>query len=178
AGVAAGGSLEALDEGVFRRVAEVNLHGTFLTLQAAARWMRRQGTGGGIVVVSTKNVTEPGAEFGAYSASKAGAHQLARVAALELAGDDIRVNLVAPDAVFAEGDVPSGLWAAVGPDRARARGVALADLPEVYRQKNLLKAQVTGPHVGNAVVFLASEVTPTTGAVIPVDGGLPGAFLR
>ncbi len=178
AGIAAGGSLATLDEATFRRVAEVNLHGTFLTLRAAARWLGPPGLGGQVVVISTKNVFEPGAEFGAYSASKAAAHQLARVAALELAKDGIRVNLVSPDAVFAEGEVPSGLWATVGPARAAARGVELAALPELYRQKNLLKATVTGRHVGNAVVFLASEATPTTGAVIPVDGGLPGAFPR
>jgi rhamnose utilization protein RhaD (predicted bifunctional aldolase and dehydrogenase)/NAD(P)-dependent dehydrogenase (short-subunit alcohol dehydrogenase family) len=178
AGIAATGSLADLDEAEFRRVVEVNLHGTFLTLRAAARWLGGQRTGGQVVVISTKNVFEPGAEFGAYSASKTGAHQLARVAALELARDGIRVNLVSPDAVFAEGPIQSGLWAAVGPGRARARGVEPEALPELYRQKNLLKARITGRHVGNAVVFLASEATPTTGAVIPVDGGLPGAFPR
>ena len=55
------------------------------------------------MLVSSKNVLGPGAEFGAYSASKAGAHQLCKVAALELAPYGVRVNLVAPDAVFAPG---------------------------------------------------------------------------
>jgi rhamnose utilization protein RhaD (predicted bifunctional aldolase and dehydrogenase)/NAD(P)-dependent dehydrogenase (short-subunit alcohol dehydrogenase family) len=178
AGVAATGSLATLSEAEFRRVTEVNLHGTFLTLSAASRWLVAQGTGGQVIVVSTKNVFEPGAEFGAYSASKAGAHQLARVAALELAPHGVRVNLVAPDAVFSEGPVQSGLWATVGPGRAAAKGVPTSDLPEHYRRKNLLQARVTGRHVGSAVVFLASEATPTTGAVLPVDGGLPGAFPR
>jgi NAD(P)-dependent dehydrogenase (short-subunit alcohol dehydrogenase family) len=131
-----------------------------------------------VVVVSTKNVAAPGAEFGAYSATKAAAHQLARVAALELAPLGVRVNLVAPDAVFAEGEVPSGLWTQIGPERARARGLAPEDLPAFYRGRNLLKAEVTGSHVGKAVVFLSSGEIPTTGAVLPVDGGLPDAFLR
>jgi len=54
----------------------------------------------------------------------------------------------------------------------------VADLPAYYRDRNLLRAEVTGSHVGRAVVFFASEQTPTTGAVLPVDGGLPGAFPR
>ena len=53
-----------------------------------------------------------------------------------------------------------------------------AELPEHYRQRNLLHATVTGEHVGNAVVFFASGLTPTTGAVLPVDGGVETAFPR
>ena len=53
----------------------------------AARLFEQQGTGGDIVLVSTKNVFAPGANFGAYSATKAAAHQLARIASLELAAD-------------------------------------------------------------------------------------------
>jgi len=89
-------------------------------LRAAARVFRRQGTGGSVVAISTKNVFDPGAAFGAYSASKAAAHQLARIAALEFAPLGVRVNLVNPDAVFGDDEVPSGLWETVGPD-ARAR---------------------------------------------------------
>jgi rhamnulose-1-phosphate aldolase/alcohol dehydrogenase len=178
AGIARVGPIAQMEEAEYRKVVEVNLTGVFLTLQQAARHLIRQGTGGGVVVVSSKNVLAPGAEFGAYSASKAGAHQLGRVAALELARHGIRVNLVTPDAVFAEDDVPSGLWQVVGDSRARARGIEPAALREHYRQRNLLRAPVTGFHVGNAVVFFASELTPTTGAVLPVDGGLPEAFPR
>ena len=46
------------------------------------------------------------------------------------------------------------------------------------RQRNLLRARVRARHVGNAVVFFASNSTPTTGATLPVDGGLPEAFPR
>jgi len=51
-------------------------------------------------------------------------------------------------------------------------------LKEYYRQRNLLKVRVTAEHVGNAVVFFASELTPTTGATLPIDGGIPAAFPR
>ncbi len=178
AGIAVTGRLEELTDEDLERATAVNFHGAQRTLRAAARSFRAQGAGGDVVVVSTKNVAAPGASFGAYSATKAAAHQLARVAALELAPLGVRVNLVAPDAVFAEGDIPSGLWSDIGPERARARGLEPEALPAFYRERNLLRAEVTGSHVGQAVVFLASGRTPTTGAVIPVDGGLPEAFPR
>jgi rhamnulose-1-phosphate aldolase/alcohol dehydrogenase len=162
----------------FRRVIDVNLVGYFLVLREAARLFRRQETGGNVIVNSSKNVFGPGADFGAYSASKAGAHQLGKVAALELAAAGVRVNMVNADAVFGDPRRPSGLWQEVGPARARARGLDPAELQDFYRQRNLLKATVTGEHVGNAVVFFASNLTPTTGATLPVDGGVPDAFPR
>jgi rhamnulose-1-phosphate aldolase/alcohol dehydrogenase len=178
AGVALSAPITDIDPADFRRVMEVNGTGTFLTVQAAARELLRQGTGGHLILISSKNVFGPGEEFAAYSASKAAAHQVGRVAALELARHGVAVNMINPDAVFAHGDIPSGLWAAVGPDRARARGMDPADLPDFYRQRNLLQATVTAEHVGNAVVFFASGLTPTTGASLPVDGGVAGAFPR
>jgi rhamnulose-1-phosphate aldolase/alcohol dehydrogenase len=178
AGIACAAPLPHLELADFRRVQEVNATGVFLTLREAARLMRRQGTGGNVVVVSSKNVFAPGAEFAAYSASKAAAAQLGKVAALDLAADGIRVNSVNPDAVFGTAETPSGLWQAVGPERAKARGVPLDGLAEAYRRRSLLKLRVTGEHVGNAVVFFASNLTPTTGATLPVDAGLPEAFPR
>jgi NAD(P)-dependent dehydrogenase (short-subunit alcohol dehydrogenase family) len=154
------------------------MRGSFLVLREAARLLRRQGTGGNVILNSSKNVFGPGADFGAYSASKAGAHQLAKVAAIELASMGVRVNMVNADAVFGDPRRPSGLWREVGPARARSRGMDEASLPEYYRQRNLLRASVTPEHVGNAVVFFASELTPTTGATLPVDGGVADAFPR
>jgi NAD(P)-dependent dehydrogenase (short-subunit alcohol dehydrogenase family) len=157
---------------------KVNVEGTLLTIVEAGRLLSRQGTGGDIVLISTKNVFAPGAKFGAYSATKAASHQLARIASLELAEFGIRVNMVAPDAVFSDGSYKSGLWATVGPDRMKARGLDQAGLEEYYRNRNLLKARVTAQHVANAVLFFVTHQTPTTGATIPVDGGLPDATPR
>ncbi len=162
----------------FRRLERVNLEGTLLLLNQAARHFKYQGTGGDVVLVSTKNVFSPGAKFGAYSATKAAAHQLARIASLELAEFDVRVNMVAPDAVFSNGERRSGLWAEIGPDRMRARGMDAAGLEEYYRNRNLLKARVTAQHVARAVLFFATRVTPTTGITLSVDGGLPDATPR
>lgn len=178
AGIAAVGALTELSLADFRRVQSVNVEGTLLTLAAAGRCMQEQGGGGDIVLISTKNVFSPGAGFGAYSATKAAAHQLARIASLEFAPFNVRVNMVAPDAVFADGERRSGLWEAVGPDRMRARGLTRAELEEYYRGRNLLKARVSADDVARAVVFLVSRATPTTGATIPVDGGLPDATPR
>jgi len=125
-----------------------------------------------------KSRGRPGAGFGAYSATKAACHQLGRIASIELAPHGVRVNMVAPDAVFSEGQFKSGLWEEVGPDRMRARGLDEQGLQEYYRDRNLLKARVTGRHVANAVLFFATRQTPTTGATIPVDGGLPDATPR
>jgi rhamnose utilization protein RhaD (predicted bifunctional aldolase and dehydrogenase)/NAD(P)-dependent dehydrogenase (short-subunit alcohol dehydrogenase family) len=178
AGLAHVSSIAEMDLEAFRRLEKVNVEGCLNTIAASARVMEKQGTGGDIVLVSTKNVFAPGAKFGAYSATKAAAHQLARVASLELAAIGVRVNMVSPDAVFSHGGRRSGLWEQVGPDRMKARGLDEKGLEDYYRGRNLLKARVTASHVANAVLFFATRRTPTTGAVLPVDGGLPDATPR
>ena len=178
AGIAVAGELSELTDDALDRAVSVNVTGTHRVLREAARRLAALGSGGDVVLVSSKTVPSPGQAFGGYSATKAAAHQLARVAALELAPLGVRVNMVAPDAVFAEGSVPSGLWAQIGPERAAARGLSPDQLPGFYQERNLLKAPVTGSDVGRAVVFFVSRQTPTTGAVLPVDGGIPAAFPR
>lgn len=178
AGVAHVARLEDLADDKFEQVLAVNLKGVFQVIKAAVPIFRRQGLGGSIVINSSKNVFDPGAAFGAYSSSKAGAHQLGKIAALELAGIGVRVNMINADAIFDDEGVSSGLWDVVGPDRMKSRNLDPEGLKEYYRQRNLLKATVTADHVGKAVLFFASEQTPTTGATLPVDGGVPGAFPR
>lgn len=178
AGIACVARLEDLDPQRLRKVIDVNLMGTFNVIKASVPIFRRQGTGGNIVLVSSKNVFDPGAAFGAYSASKAGAHQIGRIAALELAEIGVRVNMVNPDAIFGDDEVPSGLWEMIGPERMKARGLDPQGLRDYYRSRNLLKAEVLARHVGNAVVFFATNQTPTTGATLPIDGGIPAAFPR
>jgi NAD(P)-dependent dehydrogenase (short-subunit alcohol dehydrogenase family) len=178
AGIPLAKFLKDIDLDDFRRLEKVNVEGTFLTLREITRHFILQDTGGDVIVVSTKNVPSPGAGFGAYSATKAASHQLGRIASLELAQYGVRVNMVAPDAVFSEGKYKSGLWEEIGPDRMKARGLDEDGLQEYYQSRNLLKAKVTGRHVSNAVLFFATRQTPTTGATIPVDGGLPDATPR
>jgi rhamnose utilization protein RhaD (predicted bifunctional aldolase and dehydrogenase)/NAD(P)-dependent dehydrogenase (short-subunit alcohol dehydrogenase family) len=178
AGIASVSSLMDMNVITFRKLEQVNVEGTLHIFSEAGRHFKIQGTGGDIVLVSSKNVFAPGAKFGAYSATKAASHQLARIASLELADVDVRVNMVSPDAVFSHGKRKSGLWAEVGADRMRARGLSEKELEEYYRKRNLLKAKITAEHVAKAVMFFATRQTPTTGVTIPVDGGLPDATPR
>jgi len=178
AGIAYVAKLEDLDPAKFKQVIDVNLTGTFHVIKGSIPIFKRQGTGGNIVVISSKNVFDPGAAFGAYSSSKAGAHQIGKIAALELAELGVRVNMITPDAIFGDEEVSSKLWDLVGPERMKSRGLDPEGLKEYYRQRNLLKARVLAEHVGNVVVFFASGQTPTTGATFPVDGGIPAAFPR
>jgi rhamnose utilization protein RhaD (predicted bifunctional aldolase and dehydrogenase)/NAD(P)-dependent dehydrogenase (short-subunit alcohol dehydrogenase family) len=178
AGIAHVSPLSEMDLGSFQKLEKINIDGTLILLSACARFFKLQGTGGDIVMVSTKNVFAPGARFGAYSATKAAGHQLARIASQEFAELDVRVNMVAPDAVFSHGTRKSGLWSEIGPERMSARGLSPEGLEEYYRNRNLLKARITAQHVAKAVLFFATRQTPTTGATIPVDGGLPDATPR
>ncbi|MBF0454679.1 MAG: bifunctional aldolase/short-chain dehydrogenase [Magnetococcales bacterium] len=178
AGLAHVSSLEEMSMEAFQRLQRVNVEGTLNLFSETGRLLKKQGSGGDVVLISTKNVFAPGANFGAYSATKAAAHQLARIASLEMAAMDVRVNMVAPDAVFSEGSRKSGLWAEVGPDRMKARGLDEAGLEAYYQNRNLLKSAVTARHVANAVLYFATRQSPTTGATLPVDGGLPDATPR
>ncbi len=178
AGIAHVATLENLDSATFQKVLDVNLCGVFEVIKAAIPIFRHQGTGGNIIINSSKNVFAPGASFGAYSASKAGAHQIGKIAALELAELGVRVNMINADAIFDDGQVSSGLWDVVGPDRMKSRNLDPQGLKEYYRQRNLLKTEVLADHVGNGVVFFASNQTPTTGATLPIDGGIMAAFPR
>ncbi len=178
AGVAHVAPIEDMNADDFRRVMEVNAVGYLLFMREGIKVLKRQGLGGHIIISASKNVFGPGKDFGAYSASKAAGHQLGKVAAIELAPYGIRVNMINADAIFGDKDTPSGLWSTVGPQRAKSRNLDVKQLPDYYRQRNLLKARVRGRHVGNAVVFFASNATPTTGATLPVDGGVVEAFPR
>ena len=96
--------------------------------------------------------------------------------AIENGEHKIRVNMVNPDAVFEE----SKLWSKkIREGRASAHGVPIGKLENYYRDRNLLRTRITGLDVAEAVLFLASDRSAaTTGAVIPVDGGVTGAFPR
>jgi rhamnulose-1-phosphate aldolase/alcohol dehydrogenase len=175
AGTAHCAPIESLELADWERSLAVNATGHFLVARAALRLLRRQGTGGSLVFVATKNVTAPGKDFAAYSASKAAEAQLARVAAIEGGPLGVRVNMVNPDAVFAG----SGLWAEIGPERARAHGIAPDALGAFYRARTLLDVEVRAADVAEAVLFLASDRSSrTTGCMLPVDGGVREAFPR
>src|SRR5207248_10200505 len=154
----------------------VNATGHFLVAREAMRVLIPQGLGGALVFVVTKNVMSPGKDYAAYCAAKAAEAQLAKVLALEGAPHGIRSNIVNPDAIF-QG---SRLWSEeIRRERAAAQGIAVEQLEDFYRKRNLLGARILPEDVAQAVLFLASDRSAkTTGCTITVDGGVREAFPR
>ena len=176
AGIGVSDNLEDLTVEKWRAGLEINLTGAFLLTKAAMKVMRKQGLGGSIAYVASKNAFAPGAGFGGYSVSKAGMLQLMRIAALEGGSAGIRANAVNPDAIFDH----SKLWeGGVREQRAAAHGIAPEKLEDFYADRNLLKSRVRSSDVAASISFLLSdESSRTTGAVLAVDGGVSAAFPR
>jgi rhamnulose-1-phosphate aldolase/alcohol dehydrogenase len=176
AGISSFGTLDGLPVSDWDRSFAVNSRGHFLVARAAMRIMKQQGTGGSIVFNASKNVTAPGKEFGAYSVSKAAEAQLCRIVAIEGGEFGIRANMLNPDAIFGG----SRFWSAeMRSMRAQNYGIDAAKLPDYYRNRTLLKTEVTAADVAEAALFLAGpRSSKTTGAMLPVDGGVKEAFPR
>jgi rhamnulose-1-phosphate aldolase/alcohol dehydrogenase len=176
AGISSFGSLDTLPVADWDRSFAVNARGHFLVARAAMRILKQQRLGGAIVFNASKNVTAPGKEFGAYSVSKAAEAQLCRIVALEGGEHGIRANMLNPDAIFGG----SRFWSdEMRTMRAQAYGVDTENLPDFYRNRTLLKVEVTADDVAEAALFLAGpRSAKTTGAMLPVDGGVKEAFPR
>ncbi len=176
AGVAHSAPVDRMELKDWERSFAVNATGHFLVARAAMRILIAQRLGGALVFVATKNVMSPGKDFAAYSAAKAAEAQLAKVLALEGAPHGIRSNIVNPDAVFQD----SKLWSDdVRRERAAAQGIAVDQLEDFYRKRNLLGARILPEDVAEAVLFLASDRSAkTTGCTLTVDGGVKDAFPR
>ncbi len=155
--------LEEMSDEVWRSSLDLNLTSHLHLMRAAVPFLRR-GFDPSVVIVASKNVPAPGAGAGAYSVAKAGLTQLARVAAIELGGAGIRVNVLHPHAVF-----DTGAWSPeIVAERARHYGIT----EEAYRKNNLLGVELTSEDVARAVVaFAGPTFSKTTGAQVPLDGG-------
>ncbi|MCB2174401.1 MAG: bifunctional aldolase/short-chain dehydrogenase [Actinomycetales bacterium] len=156
--------LDQLDPRAWRRTMAVNVDSVAQLYGAAHPLLALAPRGGRVVVIASKNVPAPGPGAAAYSASKAALTQLSRVAALEWAGDGIRVNMLHPDAVF-----DTGLWT---PELLAARAEHYGMSVDDYKRRNMLHAEVTSADVGRLVVAMADDTFRcTTGAQVPIDGG-------
>jgi rhamnulose-1-phosphate aldolase/alcohol dehydrogenase len=176
AGIASAAPIEETSLDLWRRNMDVLATGYFLVSRAAVGLLKRQGMGGSIVFIGSKNALAASANAAAYCTAKASELHLARCLALELAPAGIRVNVVNPDAVLRGSHIWRGEWAE---QRASQYNTSTADLERVYRDRSLLKRSVFPEDVAEAVAFFASERScKSTGNILNVDAGHPAAFTR
>lgn len=151
AGVANGNLLVDFALAEWQRVIDINLTGTFLGLQAAARVMIDAGQGGSIINISSVEGLRGSIGLHAYTSSKFAVRGLTKSAALELAQYGIRVNSVHPGLITTP---------------------MTEDIPPDFLQIPLGRAAESS-EVSALVTFLASdESSYSTGAEFVVDGGL------
>jgi NAD(P)-dependent dehydrogenase (short-subunit alcohol dehydrogenase family) len=157
-----GGFMPLLEQSVkyWDDILRVNLIGTFLCLQRAARHMLEHD-GGSIVCTASVAALRARAGGTAYSASKAGVVSLVQTAANEFTGKNVRVNAICP------GLIETGMTRPIF-DWARATGVQ-----ERLGQFTAAQRAGTPLDVARVALFLASEDSAyMTGQAIAVDGGL------
>jgi NAD(P)-dependent dehydrogenase (short-subunit alcohol dehydrogenase family) len=158
AAVARFASFESVTEEVYDEVQEINVKGAFFTVQRLAPLMRS----GGAVVLNTSAAGELGvASATVYAASKAALRSLTRTLATELLPRGIRVNAVGP------GTITTPAYDLLGLAQEAREG-----LEAQTRESNPMKRFGRADEVASAVLFLGFEATYTTGAELPVDGGL------
>lgn len=155
---------------------DVLVKGQFLVTQAAATVMRKQGAGGDIINIVSKNALVSGPNNAAYGSAKAAQLHLSRLNAAELGADKIRVNVVNPDAVIADSKIWEGAWAQ---GRAKAYGIKVEELPAFYASRTLLNEVILPEDIANACfVFVSGNLSKSTGNMLNVDGGIAASFPR
>ncbi len=155
---------------------DILVKGQFLVSQAGVKVMRKQGFGGDIVNIVSKNAVVAGPNNAGYGSAKAAQAHLTRLLAAELGPDHIRVNTVNPDAVIAGSHIWSGGWAE---GRAKAYGVTVEELPAYYAKRTLLNEIILPEDVANACfAFVGGLLSKSTGNALNVDGGVALGFYR
>ncbi|NKB60170.1 MAG: SDR family oxidoreductase [Alphaproteobacteria bacterium] len=160
AGVALPGDFLDLPLEQFQKVIDVNLTGTFVASQRAAKAMVAAGIKGSIVNMSSINAQVAIPSISAYCASKGGIMQLTKASALALAPHGIRVNAVGP------GSIDTEMMAGVN---------ANPEAMEMVLSRTPLGRIGEPREIANVVAFLASDkASYVTGETIYVDGGRLG----
>ncbi len=155
---------------------DVLVKGQFLVTQAGVEVMRKQGTGGDVLNIVSKNALMSGPNNAGYGSAKAAQLHLSRLNAAELGKDHIRVNVVNPDAVISDSKIWEGAWAE---GRAKAYGITVAELPGYYAKRTLLNEIILPDDIASACfAFTGGLLNKSTGNVLNVDGGVATAFVR
>ncbi|MCA1992671.1 MAG: SDR family oxidoreductase [Coleofasciculus sp. S288] len=156
--------LEELDPEEWDKTINVNLTGTYLTVKYAVPYLKKQG--GSVIITSSVNGTRMFSNTGAtaYACTKAAQVAFAKMVALELAQDRIRVNVICPGAI--ETDIEEST------DRQ--------DLEQVKEPVEFPEGEIpltdgkpgTSEQVAQLVLFLASDASShITGTEMWIDGG-------
>jgi rhamnulose-1-phosphate aldolase/alcohol dehydrogenase len=155
---------------------DILVKGQYLVSQAAIAVMRKQGLGGDIVNIVSKNAFVAGPNNVGYGSAKAAQAHMTRLLAAELGPDHIRVNTVNPDAVITDSNIWAGGWAE---GRAKAYGITVAELPAYYAKRTLLNESILPDDIANACfAFVGGLLNKSTGNALNVDGGVAAGFLR
>ncbi len=151
------GPLLSADESQWDKILEVNVKGTFWFCKMAANQMAKQGQGGKIIIISSIAGLRPSMMMGLYSVSKAAIIMLSQSLALELSGDNIQVNAIAPG--FFRTRFSKILW-----DTASFH-------ESIIKQTPAGRIGETEELTGIALYLASSASDFTTGAVFTIDGG-------
>ena len=155
---------------------DILVKGQFLVSKAVVKVFRKQGFGGDIVNIVSKNSIVAGPNNAGYGSAKAAQAHLSRLLAAELGADNIRVNSVNPDAVIVDSNIWAGGWAE---GRAKAYGISIEELPAFYAKRTLMNESILPEDIANACfVFVGGLLNKSTGNTLNVDGGVAAAFLR
>ena len=175
-----------LPDGLFQKTFTVNVFGSFVVADEAAKVMAAQNTGGAIVLVSSANAVVSKKGSIAYDTSKAAVNHLVRELAVTYS-PKVRVNAVAPATVvagsqmFPKDRVIASLAKYNLPYSHDEDDTVLRErLADFYAQRTLLKVRVNPTDIAEAAYLLCTpnRLPLTTGQVLAVDGGLTEAFLR
>ncbi|MBV9765231.1 MAG: SDR family oxidoreductase, partial [Acidobacteriaceae bacterium] len=179
------GSSGQLTENQWGKTFSVNVTGNYLLARETEWIFRDQNLSGAIVLTSSANAIVPKQGSEAYDASKAAVSHLVRELAIKLA-PDVRVNGIAPATVVAGSTmfprdrvIQSLQKYQIDFSESASTEDLRSKLAEFYAQRTLTRKPILPQDCAHAIVWLASdESAKTTGHIIPVDGGLPEAFLR
>jgi L-rhamnose 1-dehydrogenase len=143
---------------ILQQTMEVNLHGAFYVVQAAANQMKAQGKGGAIVATSSISALVGGGMQTHYTPTKAGLHSLMQSCAIALGPYGIRCNCVLPGAILTD---------------LNKDDLASGEKREYFNRRIPLGRLGEPSDVADCVVFLASDMARyVTGAALLVDGGM------